>query len=300
MSYEIELVASENAIVGESPLWNVERQILYWTDIFGGRFWEFNPATGGNRQIHDGEFIAGIALDSAGGLTIGTLEGVKLWHSDEDWKWLFRGDVDGREIKLNDVIASPDGSLVGGSGHLESCTVFQFKPDGNAEIVDDGLGLCNGMGFSPDLSTFYSTDSLAREVYQWQYNRKSGTFSNKRLFATIDQTLGLPDGLTVDSEGFVWLAVWYGGTVVRFDPDGSEERRIDFPATQTSCPMFGGRDLNELYVTTAYTGTDSRKPVWREPEGYNFNAHRGGELYRVKLDIQGKPEFRTAFSALTS
>jgi sugar lactone lactonase YvrE len=294
MSYTVEKVASENAIVGEGPVWNTARQILHWTDIQGGKFWEFDPVTGINTQMHDGDFVAGVGVNAPGGLAVGTWEGVKLWRSDDDWVWLHQGDVEGRSIKLNDVTTGPDGSLIGGTGHLDSCALMRFKPDGTAEILDDGLGLCNGMGFSPDLSTFYSTDSVERVIYQWDHSPTSGELSNRRDFTRIDSSLGIPDGMTVDAEGFVWSAVWYGGVVIRFDPDGKEERRVEIPAAQTSSAMFGGKDLNELYVTTASFGSDGTKSGM-EPEGFDMSTYRGGDLFRVKLDIQGKPEFQTQF-----
>ncbi len=296
MGCEVEKLAAENALVGEGPVWDVESQTLYWIDIQGGKFWNFDPATGVNNLLHEGYNVAGATRNRQGGLTVGTWEGVQLWHSDDDFTWLHRGEVDGKPIKLNDVTVGPDGSLYGGSGHLDSCTLFRFKPDGTAEIIDDGLELCNGMGFSPDLLTFYSTDTPKHEIYKWDHNSTTGAITNKRVFATIPDEYGIPDGMTVDSEGFVWSAIWYGGMVVRLDPDGKEERRIEFPAAQTSSAMFGGKDLNELYVTTATSGTgDATRTGW-EPENFDMNSYRGGDLYRVKLDIQGKPEFITDFA----
>ncbi len=294
MSYEVEKLAAENAIVGEGPVWDGDNQVLYWTDIQGGRFWVYDPATGENKQLHDGDFVAGVSVNEQGGLTVGTWEGVKQWRSDDDWSWLHHGEVDGQPIKLNDVIAAPDGSFIGGSGHLDSCAVFRFKPDGSAEVIDDGIGLCNGMGFSPDLKTFYSTDSVAGEIYAWDRDVESGDISNRRVFTTVSSSVGIPDGMTVDAEGFVWSAIWYGGTVVRFDPDGKEERRVEIPAAQTSSAMFGGKDLDELYVTTASFGSDGTLSGM-EPEGFELSTYRGGDLYRVKVGIQGKPEFKTRF-----
>ena len=232
MDYEVEKLASENAVVGEGPVWHAERQVLYWIDIQGGRFWEFDPATGVNKQLHDGYNVAGVAPNASGGFAVGTWDGVQLWRSDDDWAWLHQGEYEGKPLKLNDVTTGPDGSLIGGTGHLDSCTLFRFTPDGSIEIIDDGLALCNGMGFSPDLRTFYSTDSPVREIYAWDHNPESGVISNKRVFTTIDDSLGIPDGMTVDGEGFVWSAIWYGGTIIRFDPDGKEERRVDIPAAQ--------------------------------------------------------------------
>jgi len=295
MEYQIEKLAAEEALIGEGPVWDVESQSLYWVDIQGGRFWNFDPTTGENELLHTGYNVAGVTRNRGGSLTVGTWEGVQLWNSDDDFKWLFQGEHEGRPFKLNDLIVGPDGSLYGGSAHLDSCTLFRFNTDGSVEIIDDGLDLCNGMGFSPDLSTFYSTDSPRHEIYKWDYNQSTREISNKRVFATIPSELGIPDGMTVDAEGYVWSAIWYGGTVVRIDPDGKEERRVEFPAAQTSSAMFGGKDLNELYVTSATSGTGSTERTGWEPAGFDMNSYRGGDLYRVKLDIQGKPEFITDF-----
>ena len=294
MEYQVEKLAAENAVVGEGPVWHPERQVLYWIDIQGGKFWEYDPATGVNQKLHDGYNVAGVAPNESGGFAVGTWEGVQLWRSDDDWVWLHRGAFEDRPLKLNDVTTGPDGSLIGGTGHLDSCTLFRFKPDGSIDIIDDGLALANGMGFSPDLATFYSTDSPKREIYAWDHNAQTGEIGNKRVFTTVDDSLGIPDGMTVDGEGFVWSAIWYGGTVIRFDPDGKEERRVDIPAAQTSSAMFGGKDLNELYVTTANFGSDGGESGM-EPPGFDMSAYRGGDLFRVKLDIQGKPEFSTRF-----
>jgi len=287
---------AENALVGEGPVWDVESQTLYWIDIQGGKFWNYDPVTGENKLLHEGYNVAGATRNKQGGLAVGTWEGVQLWNSDDNYTWLHRGEVDGRPIKLNDITVGPDGSLYGGTGHLDSCAVFRFKPDGSAEIIDDGLVLCNGMGFSPDLKTFYSTDSPVHKIYKWDHNPTTGAITNKRVFASTPPDWGIPDGMTVDGEGYVWSAIWYGGAVVRFDPDGKEERRVELPAAQTSSAMFGGKDLNELYVTTAAFGTGDPTPTGMEPPGFKMDTYRGGDLYRVKLDIQGKPEFITDFA----
>ena len=285
MGYKVEKLAAENALVGEGPMWDVDSQTLYWIDIQGGRFWNFDPATGENKLLHNSYNIAGVGRNKSGGLTVGTWEGLQLWNSDDDFVWLHNGEMPG-----------PGGSLFGGSGHLDSCAVFRFNTDGSVDIVDEGLELCNGMGFSPDLTTFYSTDSPKHEIYKWDHNPNTGEISNKRVFATIPSDWGIPDGMTVDAEGFVWSAIWYGGMVVRLDPDGKEERRVEIPAAQTSSAMFGGKDLNELYVTTAAFGTGSSELTGWEPAGFSPDSYRGGDLYRVKLDIQGKPEFVTDFA----
>ena len=195
-------------------------------------------------------------------------------------------------MQFNDVSADPSGRFFAGTYYWPNGTgtLYRFDPDGSINIVEDDISISNGIGFSPDLKTMYHTDSIPRTIYAYDYDVSSGNVSNRREFTSLPESEGITDGMTVDADGFVWSAIWGGGCVIRFDPDGHEERRITFPAKQTSSCGFGGADLNELYVTSAWSGTGD-PPVGFEPRGYDYSAHRGGELYRVKLDIQGKPEF---------
>lgn len=297
MEYQIECVVEVGALVGEGPVWDRRAQILYWTDIRGGKVFSYNPSTGAHRTIHQGVFVGGVRVNRQGGLTFGTWEGVLLWRSDEENLWLRRAARQDDEIRfINEVTAGPDGSFYAGTyPETRPGKLFRFYPNGEIDVVADGLGISNGMGFSPDLRTFYHTDSPTRTIYKYDYDPTTHQIGQKRVFVKVGPEEGIPDGMTVDREGFVWSAMWGGGCLVRFDPDGKEERRIKFPATQTSACTFGGPDLSDLYVSTAAWGTGG-PPGGLEPTGYDFNAHRGGALYRVRLDVQGKPEFETDFA----
>ena len=302
MDYHIEKIASPGAIVGEGPVWNPDEQKLYWTDIQGGKLFKYNPKDGSNQIIHQGLEVGGFRFNEGGGLILGTWNGVMLWKSDEDFKWIKTGTFEGTNIpfRINDTTAGPDGSFYCGTdaSNWKNDILFRVNTDSSIDIIDDGITLCNGMGFSPDNKNFYSTDTLAKVIYQWDYNLKTKSLSNKKILVNIvDEFEGLTDGMTIDSEGFIWSAIWGGSKVIRFDPDGKKEREIIFPATQTSCPMFGGKNLNELYVTTASAGTGMTKneAIGIEPKGYDYNSYRGGDLFRVKLDIQGKLEYKTKF-----
>ncbi len=295
-----EMIADVKAVVGEGPVWDPATQRLYWSDIRTGRLFQYTPSRKEHVQIHSGIFVGGLAVNKQGGLTLGTWEGVMLWRSDRDWKWLHHEPpLPGKPSKyqFNDCKAGPDGSFYAGSYYDNSPNgkLFRFRPDGKVDIVAERIGVSNGMGFTTGLRTFYHTDSAARTVYRYDYNPRTHVLSNRRVFVTLPKTEGVPDGMTVDAEDHVWAATWGGGCVIRFDPDGKEERRIKFPATQTASVMFGGRDLSDIYVTTASFGAGS-PPSGLEPKGYDFNAHRGGELYRVRSNIKGKPEFETNFS----
>ena len=279
--------------MGEAPLWVPNEKVLYWTDIRTGRSFRYDPESRENTTIHQGAFVGGLAVNTFGGLVFGTWEGVMLWRSDGDWKWYHH---DAEMMRFNDCKAGPDGSFYGGTAY-DGKTIgklFRFFPNSDMKVVAEDLGISNGMGWSPDLKTYYHTDSTAKTIYRHEYDPDSHEISGRRPFITLDETLGVPDGMTVDAEGFLWSAVWGSGCVIRFDPEGREERRIPFPATQTSSVMFGGEDLTDIYVTTANNGT-GKPPSGGEPKGYDFTAHRGGELYRVRQDeIQGKPEFEAS------
>jgi sugar lactone lactonase YvrE len=130
---------------------------------------------------------------------------------------------------------------------------------------------------------------VARTIYAYDYDRRTGGLRNRHVIVQVPEDEGLPDGLTVDAEGFLWSAQWYGSSLVRYDPEGKVERRISFPAKQISSVTFGGSDLNEVFVTSASKTWPS--PVM--PKSYDaVSGNFGGQLYRVNLGIQGKLDYK--------
>ena len=154
--------------------------------------------------------------------------------------------------------------------------------------MEEGVHLSNGLGFSPDNKILYYTDTVFRTIYAYDYNLKNGSISNRRVFVKVPDDEGIPDGMTVDSEGFVWSAHWYGSCIVRYDPEGKINMRLKTPAKQTSSLIFGGKDLTDIYVTTS----EKSVKLHIAPEGYDFDAlDIGGPVYRYNLGIKGKPEY---------
>jgi D-xylonolactonase len=131
----------------------------------------------------------------------------------------------------------------------------------------------------------YLADSAARKIYRYAYNLAAGSVSEKKLMIHVPNEDGIPDGLTTDSEGFLWSAQWYGGCVVRYDPDGKEERRIHLPAKQISSVAFGGPDFSDLYITSA-----AQAELGPTPPGYEPTGYLGGALYCLRTDAQGHAE----------
>jgi sugar lactone lactonase YvrE len=144
-----------------------------------------------------------------------------------------------------------------------------------------GLACSNGLGWSPDNKTMYVTAQFAYELLAFDFDLASGEIANRRSFARVPEADGLPDGLTVDAEGFVWSAQWGGWRITRYDPDGKIERVVKLPVPNPTSCVFGGPDLTDLYVTTAWLGlsNDERRAT---PDS--------GDLFVVHTDLRGLPE----------
>lgn len=293
MSETIEIIAEDKNRTGEGPIWDAAKGRLLWTDIEGGLIYQFVPATGEKTLLSHGLNVAGIALNRTGELVCTTGEGLVLWRGQDDTRVL-ASEYEGEALAFNDLIADARGRVYAGTYYWNAENemekpgkLYLFATDGSVRVVGEGIELANGLGFSPDGRTLYFSDSSARRIYAYEVQPETGALSNRRVFVQVPRNEGIPDGMTVDAEGFVWSAQWYGSQVVRYDPDGKVERRIAMPAQQVSSVAFGGPDLTDLYITTA---GDSWVSDFAPP-GYDFAAPNiGGALYRIRIGIKGRLE----------
>jgi D-xylono/L-arabinono-1,4-lactonase len=292
---ELNVIADYGDLCGEGPIWDSESGSLYWTDAVGLRFYRYDKSTGRHAVVKEGLEIFAFALNQPTGFVITNNSGIWTWDGASDTK-LIVSEVGSTKCQMNDAVADPVGRLFAGSffydpkNEYELGRLIRLDTDGAARIVDEGIHLANGLGFSPDCSILYFTDSAARVIYAYDYNVKSGEVRNRRVVVKVPEHEGLPDGLTVDAEGFIWSAQWYGSCVVRYDPEGKLERRIPTPAKQTSAVTFGGEDFTDIFITTAAKS----EPMPIMPPGYDpRSGYFGGRLYQINLGIQGKPEFKT-------
>ena len=276
-----ELMADYRCETGEGPLWHPMERQVYWSDIPRGRIFRLNPFSRRHEQIYEGRIVGGYTIQSDGSLLLFMDRGsVAVWR-DGKLKYLvneMEGETDNR---FNDVAADPAGRVFCGTMPTDtrSATLYRMDTDGSVTTVLEGVGLSNGIGFSPDQKQMYYTDSLARKIYIFDYDIDSGDITNQRVFVETPDDGSIPDGMTVDAEGYVWGARWDGSSLYRYNPDGEQVVQIQFPAKKVSSVIFGGVDLTDMYVTTAGGGNKAEE------------GPGAGGLFRLNVGIQGKPEF---------
>src|SRR5579883_2880628 len=265
---EPEIVADHSCALGEGPLWHAEEKRVYWTDIDGGRLFRYDPETGQSEQFYEGDVVGGFTIQANGSLLLFGAKGcVREWKNGQS-KTLIE-DLPGEgEGRFNDVIADPAGRVFCGTLGRTPGRLYRLETDGAIAPLLEGIGCSNGMGFTPDRKRFYYTDTVKREIYLFDYDQETGEITNQRVFVRLEGE-GAPDGMTVDTEGGVWTALWGGSAVVRFDSSGRETHRIPFPAKKMTSAAFGGPDYTDLYCTCA-GGTN--RPA---------DGPAGGALFRI-------------------
>ncbi len=280
---EPEMITNYACVVGEGPLWHPDERQLYWVDIERGRMFRYDPTTDTHEMVYEGTPIGGMTLQADGSLLLFMDRGaVKVWR-DGQLASIIDEIPDEREGRFNDVIADRAGRVLCGTMPIgeRPGRLYRLDTSGDLTVVLGEVGLPNGMGFTPDRTRMYHTDTAQGRIYLSEYDQQTGMLMDPRVFVQIPEELGAPDGMTVDAEGYVWSAIWGGGCLLRFAPDGTETLRIPFPAHNVSSVTFGGDDYTDLYVTTA-GGEDTAA-----------HGERAGALFRLRLGIQGVPECRS-------
>lgn len=277
-----ELIVDYACAIGEGPLWHSVEQALFWVDIPAGRLFRYHPASGEHSLCYAAaEPIGGFTIQADGALLLFMARGmIRRWHGGDSTTLVLEVPEE-RDTRFNDVIADPLGRVLCGTMATQSRPgrLYRLDTDASLILLLDDVGISNGLGFSPDRTALYYTDSIKREIYRFDYDVERGALSNRRIFARLEPEDGLPDGLTVDAEGCVWSARWDGSSLVRYSPSGALLSRFVFPVKKVTCATFGGSEYDVLYVTTA-GGED------KSAEGAS-----AGALYRLRLGIRGRPEF---------
>ncbi|MBZ3900520.1 MULTISPECIES: SMP-30/gluconolactonase/LRE family protein [Streptomyces] len=265
-----DVAVREYAALGEGPTWDAAAQRLIWIDILGSRVHTYDPATGRRTVLVTEQHVGAVKPRAGGGLVLNLRDGVGLTDPDGTFRWLHHEPVPGR--RANDAAVAPDGSLFAGTMRYDEApgggTLARFTAEGLTSTVLDDVAVSNGTGWSPDGRLMYYIDSPTRRIDVFDYaETDTGSGDGVRLpagrrpFVTIEDGAGFPDGLTVDAEGGVWVALWEGAAVRRYTPAGTLDRTIALPTPRPTACAFAGPDLTDLYITTARTGTDTPHPL---------------------------------------
>lgn len=266
--------------LGENPLWCEVRQALLWTDISAGRLYEHDLLTGQSRQIYSGEPVGGFTVQEDDSLLLFQVNEISVLFPNGDLQVLM-DDIDPDMKRFNDVIADPWGRVYAGTIGQDSRKggLYRIDPNGKITNLFKGTGNSNGMGFSPDCRYFYWTDTTARRIFRFRHCEETGELSEREVLIEIPSGKGVPDGMTVDSQGYIWSARWGDAAVYRYSPDGREIGKVALPTLNVTSVAFGGEMLRDLYITTA-----GGKDGVTGPEG---------AVYRVGTTSLGRLEYRS-------
>jgi sugar lactone lactonase YvrE len=280
VSGKLELILDAGCQLGESPVWCPQRELLLFVDISGRRLLKFNPASRALECCAIEEDIGCVAPSKGGGFVAGLRSGIWLLNEKgEKQRMLAANPEDSQVSRFNDGRVDGAGRFLAGTldeGKASRAALYRYDRRGLIRLTD-GLITSNGLAFSPDGRTLYHSDTPRFTVYRYDYDASSGTAENRRVFVELKPTAsdrGRPDGAAVDAQGCYWTALYEGGRVQRYDPEGRLMSEHTVPVRNPTMPAFGGLGLKTLFVTTARDATGS-----------------GGGLYAAEVDVPGLATF---------
>lgn len=283
--HDVELVLDAAADLGEGPTWDSRARVLIWVDITGCRVHRFDPATGRDAAIDVGRPVGAAVPTTSGRLALALSDRFSLLDpTTGQTELLAEVEADVAETIMNDGKCDPAGRFWAGTKDVEGYrplgSLYRLGTDRGPVQVLTGVTLSNGLGWSPDGRTMYYIDSPTYAVDAFDFEPETGSVSHRRRLVGFPKGWGLPDGMTVDEEGFLWVAFWGGSTVRRIAPDGRITAAVVFPVSQVTSCAFGGDDLADLYATSARTGL-SDDQLREEPSA--------GGLFRLRPGVHGLP-----------
>jgi sugar lactone lactonase YvrE len=287
---ERELVPNCRAMLGEGAIWNSALQCLHWIDIEGRRVFTYDPTTRENRTYAVGQKVGTVVPRARGGLMLALHKGFATLDLDS-------GRVaplprppehDPAVVRFNDGKCDPAGRFWAGTmalvkGPKPLGRLHRLDADGSMHVMLRDVGTSNGLVWSLDRCTLYFIDTPLRRVDAFNYNDATGAIASRRAVITVPPDLGRPDGSTIDAEGMIWVAMFEGWSVTRWNPHSGELlQTIRLPVARVTSCAFGGPDLDTLYITSARAGlTDEQRAA--QP--------LAGCLFKVKPGVPGMPAF---------
>jgi sugar lactone lactonase YvrE len=277
--FEARCVLDCKSHLGETPVWDGSEGVLWWIDIYKPTLNRFNPKSGRNNEIVLGQNIHAIAVRRQGGIVGSFQHGIGFVDPADGKVTTMVDPIGAAPAKFNDGKCDRSGRFWTGSMSNDWVTpigcLFRFDADGTVRSMDTGFKLSNGLGWSPDDRTLYFTDFGQSTIFAYDYDATTGAIANRRPLIVVPESEGKPDGMTVDEEGNLWVALWDGWGVAQFDPTGRRIRKVSFPVQRPTSCAFGGEGLDTLYVTSAWMQLSDQERAAQPLAGALFAMETG-------------------------
>lgn len=286
----VEMVADVGAVLAEGPVWDADVGLLYWVDIPARAIHRLVPSTSAHEVTAVDRKVGAVALRSSAGLVLAWEDG---FATTDGWGGAARvvAPIDHGPVqaRFNDGKCDPAGRFWAGSMALDERpgvgALYRLDPDGSVTKALTGVSISNGLAWSADGRTMYYIDTPTRAVDAFDYNVETGAISRRRRLADVRVQGGGPDGMTIDTDGCLWVALWGGGAVHRYTPNGRLDRVVPIPVARVTSCVFGGAALDELYITTARHNALEPIPA-AEPYA--------GAIFVCRPGVTGRPADRFA------
>lgn len=285
---DIDLAVDLHADVAEGPVWDLRRRELVWVDIPRGVVHRWQPTGSETSSLDLGQPVGALALRESDGYVVAVRDGFGTVDRQSGELRLRCAVEDAiAENRMNDGGCDSAGRFWAGTMHVDMLpgagSLYRLEADYAVSKMLDGLAVSNGLAWSLDDRTLYFIDSLEHGVDAFDYEAATGEIAHRRRVTDVPPELGLPDGMTIDGAGYLWVALWDGWSVRRFAPDGSLDMVIELPTAQITSCAFGGEDLDELYVTSAAAGLSAEQLA---------DQPHAGAVFCVRPGVVGVPAHR--------
>jgi sugar lactone lactonase YvrE len=280
----IEIALDVKAELGEGALWDAARRRLLFVDINVGHVHEFDPVSGADAIFDVGQPVSALTPTTRGDLLLATRDGFhRLDRATGQTTLVAIVEADHPNNRMNDAYCDARGRFWAGTMSMvhqrENGGLYRLDPGGTVTQHLSGVTTSNGLDWSLDGRLLYFVDTGTGRIDVFDVDVDAGTISHRRPLVTIPPAQGKPDGLIVDAEGFLWLALWSGGAIHRYAPDGRLDRAIAMPVMYPTKCAFGGPDLSDLYVTSAWTALSAEE---REASPH------AGSLFHLRPGVKGR------------
>lgn len=285
---EVELVLDTRSELGEGAIWNYKTSELMWVNIKGKILNFYHPRTETNREMFTGQMVGTVVPTESGNVLVALKNGIYYFDVNSGSKrQLANPETDIPNNRFNDGKCDPAGRLWAGTmstvGEKQAGALYRFEPDTTIHKMVEDVSISNGIVWSNDKTKMYYIDTPTQQVMAYNYNNETGEISNPKVAVEVPKEIGHPDGMTIDTDGNLWVALWGGSAVGCWNPETGELiRKIEVPAKNVTSCAFGDDDLGTLYITTAREGTsDEELKKWP----------LAGGVFKIRPGVKGVKAF---------